>query len=86
MVEYAAELLNLESERASVARPGSNLQIVCHVFIHTAYLLLVGELLRNTLHEFRSVAPVVQQYGISLLAVASGSARFLKVSLDGVGA
>ena len=84
MAELMAEVVDVEFESVVVARPNTNLIEVGQVFIHLFNIILLGEGVADALFELAMVTFIIEQHGISFLAVASGASCFLEIGLDAV--
>lgn len=81
-----AKLPDVERESVTRATSRPYAIIIRQAVVHIIYIVFRRKILINASRQLAHVAAIPQQNGISLVAVASGTARLLKISLYGVGA
>src|SRR5574344_728412 len=84
MLEVAAEFHYVKFESHAISRADGYLEEIGDMLIYLTDIILVGKVGNSPFSQSGNVRTIGEQYGIRLLAVATGASGFLKIRLDAV--
>ena len=80
-----AKLVDVEAERVAGAAVDANLKIVGQAVVDLSDIIFWGKVVANALLQLSRINRIIQQHGIGLFSVSSGTSRLLEIGFDGVG-